>query len=329
MTTLCEMILECRAIKGMDKLVLYGWAAQLAEGNDTLYASKETVAEFIGVSDDTVLRKTKALVKDGWLIDTGERKQWAFGWTPVRTINVPVIVELFEAQYRNLRPPAECTPPQNAAQGYRFRFPGSFDSPFSAPAVGEYKSSAPKAEDKSKEVGQTKNLELRTVEPKPTPTPHGQSKSCSDCGEPLQRDVNHFLVCKVAKGNSELDEYLGDMPPCPNLDGIGELMNFDKDDDYDGTPLFPFGQKPNGKKAEEAKQRVEAVGQKTEESIMEEGRTTPTATHAHNNVPPICTVCAKSPCRSLTSDYCIDCWNERQRTGVIPKFVDEIRPIGY
>jgi hypothetical protein len=45
MTKLCEMIMECRAIKGMDKLVLYGWAAQLEEeGNDTVYASKPWLA---------------------------------------------------------------------------------------------------------------------------------------------------------------------------------------------------------------------------------------------------------------------------------------------
>jgi len=31
MTKLCEMIMECRAMKGMDRLVLYGWAAQLEE----------------------------------------------------------------------------------------------------------------------------------------------------------------------------------------------------------------------------------------------------------------------------------------------------------
>jgi hypothetical protein len=117
MTSLCEMIMECQAIKGMDRLVLYGWAAQIEEGNDTLFCSKEAVAESIGVSDDTVLRRTQALVKAGWIIETGKQKQWKFGWTPVRIINVPVIVGLVEAQCRKLRPPAECTPPQNAAQG--------------------------------------------------------------------------------------------------------------------------------------------------------------------------------------------------------------------
>jgi biotin operon repressor len=124
MTTLCQLIMECRAIKGMDRLVLYGWAAQLEEGNDTLFCSKETVAETIGVSDDTVLRRTQALVKAGWLIETGEQKQWEFARTPVRIINVPVIMGLVEAQEK--APPhfaalpraqPQIAPPQNAAQG--------------------------------------------------------------------------------------------------------------------------------------------------------------------------------------------------------------------
>jgi biotin operon repressor len=124
MTTLCQLIMECRAIKGIDRLVLYGWAAQLEEGNDTLFCSKETVAESIGVSDDTVLRRTQALVKAGWLIETGEQKQWEFARTPVRIINVPVIVGLVEAQEK--APPhfaalpqaqPQIVPPQNAAQG--------------------------------------------------------------------------------------------------------------------------------------------------------------------------------------------------------------------
>jgi hypothetical protein len=60
----------------------------------------------------------------------------------------------------------------------------------------------------SKGIGKPENREPKTVEPKPSPTPrsHAQGKVCPDCGEPLRRDVNHFLDCKVAKGNSTLDE---------------------------------------------------------------------------------------------------------------------------
>ena len=84
MTKLCEMIMECRAIDIDDRVVLYGWAAQLEECNDMAYASKETVAEFLTpTSLSTLQRRTKRLVKLGLMVDTGERKQWRFGWTPV------------------------------------------------------------------------------------------------------------------------------------------------------------------------------------------------------------------------------------------------------
>ena len=69
-------------------------------------------------------------------------------------------------------------------------------------------------------------------------------------------DLSESVNCKVAKGNSTLDEYLGDMPQRPSFDSMGELMDFD-DDGYHGEPLFP-----TGKKAEEARQRVEAERQK-------------------------------------------------------------------
>jgi helix-turn-helix protein len=322
MTTLCEMIMECRAIKGMDRLILYGWAAQLEEGNDAVYASKETVAEFLGVSDDTVLRKTKDLVKAGWLIDTREHKQWKFARTPIRIINVPVIVELIDAQCRNLRPcleaPPQKAPPQIAAQGSNGSMVLGLDvlssfSAFSATGV------PPLVASKSKEGGQPENLKPRTVEPKPTP--HGQRKSCPECGEPLQRDVNHFLECKMAKGRSELDEYLGDMLPRPNPDSMGDRIDLD-DDGYGsyGQPLFPSLNSPQ---AEEARQRVEADRQKEIESILAEGRTTATAAPLHDSPrsasPPRkrCSACGGvEPCR--------DKWCYAYEP--LPKSVDEIPP---
>jgi hypothetical protein len=50
------------------------------------------VADFIGVSENTVRRRTQALIAAGWLIDTDEEKQWQVARTPVRIINVPKIV---------------------------------------------------------------------------------------------------------------------------------------------------------------------------------------------------------------------------------------------
>ena len=341
MTKLCEMIMECLAIKGMDRLVLYGWAAQLEEANDTVYASKETVADFIGVSTDTVLRRTQALVKSGWLIETGEQKQWEFARTPVRIINVPVIVGLVEAQ--RLREekalphfavlpqtPPQKAPPHFAAQGSSgSRFIGldvlSSSSAFSATGV------PPVAVSTSKEVEQTENREPRTVEPKPKPTPHGQRKSCPECGEPFQRDVNHFLTCRYAKGRSELDEYLGDMLPRPSQDSMGEKIEFEEWDDEDGMPLFPLGQKPNGRKAEEARQRVDAERQEEIESILAEGRARTTAApFAHSPgsaVPPQAQAGGAKRCAGCGGrEPCRDKWCYAYEP--LPKCGDEILPTG-
>jgi hypothetical protein len=289
------------------------------------------VAGFIGVSEDTVLRRTQALVKAGWLIDTGEQKQWEFARTPVRIINVPVIVGLVEAQEKAPpqfaalpQAPPQIAPPQNAAQGSNGSMVIGLDLLCSSSVCSDNATGVPPVagESKSKEVRQTE-----TLEPKPKPTPHGKRKSCPNCGEPLQRDVNHFLECQVAKGRSSLDEFQGDMVPIPKLDPMDE-MDFE-DDGYHGQPLFPSLNSPQ---AEEARQRVEAVGQ-TVQSRVAEGKTTATATTSYGQPPvsadPPCQVCGKAPRRNPTSDYCIDCWDERQRTGVIPKFAaDEARPTG-
>src|ERR1017187_7444784 len=88
MTALGDLILHNTSIRGMDRLVLWGWAAQLPEDGDTLTASKETVAEFLFVSLNTVKRRTKSLLKAGWMVDTGERKTWSDGWIPVYRIDV-------------------------------------------------------------------------------------------------------------------------------------------------------------------------------------------------------------------------------------------------
>jgi hypothetical protein len=290
MTTLAQLVWDCTAIGGMDKLVLMGWVEQVPDGDDLAYASKETVAECVGVSGDTVFRHTKALVREGWLIATGGRKQWKNGWTAVYQVNL----ELLMAQYRNLLPVAECHPPQDAVQGYRF---GSF-SFFSSPTrtgTGTLSSFShtgvpPVAEiGGSKDVEQTDNLEPKTVEPKPIPHTHGR-KSCPDCGEPLQRDVNHLLVCKEA------------------------LQSMDMEFEFDGyhaEALFPG---PLGPQAEGARQRVEAERQKEIESILADGRARATTTaFAQPPVAPtsLCMVCAKAPVRSETSDYCLDCWDKR------------------
>jgi hypothetical protein len=279
MTKLCEMIMECRAIKGMGKLVLYGWASQLEEGYDTLYCSKETVAEAIGVSEDTVLRRTQALVKAGWLIATGEQKQWEFARTPIRLINVPVIVGLVEAQCRKLRPcleaPPQIAPPQNAAQGSRSD--GSmvlgvdvcvFSSTSTATGV-------PPADSGATTVNQLEDLTPKTfkpenLEPKPTPcltvihNGERKGKVCPKCKEPWSRDRNH--VCSMVNSSA------------PTMDEFGDM----RDEGWEPSGLR------SGVRGLEPSKRVETVGQKNGESIVQEERTTATpAAFAHPPVAPV------------------------------------------
>jgi hypothetical protein len=217
MTSLTQLVWDCKAIGGMDKMVLMGWCDQVPDGSDLAYASKETVAECIGVSEDTVLRRTKELVKGGWLIATGGKKQWKNIQTPIYQVNM----ELLMANPQIAAPPPQIAPPQIAAQGSRFT--GSMvlglNVPFHSTVVAQ-----PPQSEKHKSEMKTENLKPRIVEPTPTPQPspepeskgHGKSKkSCPDCKEPLQRDVNHFLTCIFAKGRSTLDEYAGDILPRP------------------------------------------------------------------------------------------------------------------
>jgi hypothetical protein len=87
-------------------------------------------------------------------------------------------------------------------------------------------------------------------------------------------------------------------------------------------PLFP---KPIPQGLEASK-RLETVGQKSEESIMVERRATPLAQSPASADPP-CRVCQKVPRRTPSSDYCQGCWDERERTGIVPKLADEIRSV--
>jgi hypothetical protein len=191
MTRLCELILECRAIKGMDRFVLYGWAAQLEEGNDTLYCSKETVAVFLGTSIDTVKRRTKSLLAAGWLVDTGDTKHWDTGWVPVLNVNVPMIASVSTypkekpSKLHGLKNPVvvgilpeavQIAPPeavQNALQGSNGSNGSRFTSFSSSLTCAiSYSTGVPPVEEetkqsKSKEGEPKKNLEPKTENLKP------------------------------------------------------------------------------------------------------------------------------------------------------------------
>lgn len=262
MTTLAQLVWDCRTIGWMDKLVLMGWAEQVPDGSDLAYASKETVADFLKIGLSTVKRHTKALVKRGVLIDTGGQKQWKNGWTPVFQVNLESLI----GQPSTLTPSVNLNPVHSDPQGSRFTGLSSSSSCSTAGFYSETSGQEPTG--RSKEIGKPENLEPKTVEPKPSP--HAQKKVCPDCKEPLQRDVNHFLSCPVAKGKSTLDEYLGDLPPRPNPNYGGEMMEFE-DWQLRAEPL-DWKQERTG----------EAAGQKSGEDKTGEGK--PTDIHAHSPV---------------------------------------------
>jgi hypothetical protein len=263
MTRLAQLVWNCRAIHGMDKLVLMGWAEQVPDGSDLAYASKETVAEFLHIGVSTIQRHTKSLVKGGCLIDTGGQKQWKNGSTPVYQVNMELLIGH----------PVKLTGWSNRQAGQIDRqgtrssgLTGVRSSGFSVSCADAFSPSTgvpPVAGgSRSKEVGRPEDLKPVEPKPKPSPIPHAQRKVklCPKCQEPWSRDRNH--VCSMPPSsmlriNSTMDEF-GDM----------------RDEGWGPSGL-------------EARKRVETVGQKNGESIVQEGRTTATpAAFAHPPVAP-------------------------------------------
>jgi hypothetical protein len=263
MTKLCEMIMECRAIGIDDRVILYGWASQLEEGNETVCASKQTVADFLGVSLNTVKRHTKTLVKAGWMLATGERNQWEPDcWTPVFAINVEKIAEGQVIMIGGSNWAAAQIAPQGtyALSGVRsFGLSGVPSVSYAATTATGVPPAA--GGSRSKELGRPVEPVEPKPKPKPSPTPQAQKKVklCPKCNEPWSRFKNH--VCSsmadssMAQDSKERDEYI-----------VGSTWRPDPKfkDDHRGL---------------EARQLMEETAeQKTEESLMEEGRTTATAT---------------------------------------------------
>ena len=157
MTVLAQVVWDCPAIRGMDKLVLMGWAEQVEDGMDVAYCSKTTVADFLGVSLDSIKRRTHALVAGGWMVDTGGRKQWEPDcWTPVYRINLEKLVEL-DFGGANCTGGAEKAGVQIAPQGSGSR---SWSSPFppsSATSTAADLRSVGGSAPNSKAVRQTEN----------------------------------------------------------------------------------------------------------------------------------------------------------------------------
>jgi hypothetical protein len=192
------------------------------------------------------------------------------------------------------------------------------------------------------EAKQSKSKEPRTLkpenleptpEPKPQPTPmaidkakglDGSKRICKDCGEPLLRGVNHLMVCKGVS-----------LPPTQMVEADGKKREsiVVERKTSPATPLVsPRAADPprvveptapptvclrcgaaDGKHVNDPGMVCPVLKAK----MMREGMAT-----SPDSTP--CRFCGKAPRRNPTSDYCMGCWNERQRTGLRPKFMDEI-----
>ena len=266
MTRLCELIIECRAIGIDDRVILYGWAAQLEDGNDTVYASKETVAEFLGLCVRTMQRRTKALVKLGLMIDTGERKQWRFGWTPVYTINVPMIMGFCQGDNLSGR--------QFVAQGSTRSLVLGVNLLYSSfPATGGDTGLQPVG---VKSAPPTDGLEPKTEKPITNP----KSKTCPKCNLPWTRDKNH-KCCPDADNEPLGDSYGEDAPIPKSLDP--DFANYGGEQ----MPLNPDGSIDMDKwRGVSSKTAEDRVRQKTVQSTVAEEKPTPCAQSPHSAAPP-------------------------------------------
>jgi hypothetical protein len=180
--------------------------------------SKATVGEYIGVDERTVLRRTQALVKAGWLMDTGERKQWDAGnWTPVYRINVEKFVtdcQIDRGVGDNLSGRGGC---QNVIQGSGSR--SSSVSPSSSQAGAEARATGLRPE-VGKSAPPQPTAETENQKPRTNGKSNPNPRSCPKCGEAWSRDENHICTTSSSRMDTEFDD-MG-MPPS-RLDNWEEL----------------------------------------------------------------------------------------------------------
>ncbi len=197
MSEMGDIILHCQDLNGMDRLVLWGWVDQLDEGSDLAYAAKETVGKRIGVSEDTVKRHTHILLKAGWMVDTGERKQWSPDkWTRIYRVDFEKLLESEMDRGCKMHPGANGSGVQDAPQGSDFDFGSGSSSCYGLsfdlnttttsglrPLVIVDKS-PPKVKGEAKP---------KTENPEPTPTPK-PSRLCPKFGMAWSRNQNHVCL---------------------------------------------------------------------------------------------------------------------------------------
>lgn len=297
------------------------------------FVSQTEIQTQTGQSRPTVTKWTDYLVRHGWLLDTGKSafdKLLALGRTPSANSKQVPVYKVDDPTPKNsfgVHPvkvllqgsSSVCSSVSNSVSPCTSSEFSDSNSNF---AVALSAADAAAGVRGSKDGGKpkTENLQTKTVAPKPSPKAH--ANVCKDCGEPMQRGVNHFLSCKIAKGRSTLDEYAGDMLPRPKP--MEEEMEFE--DGYQGEPLFPS---LGSNQAEEARQRVvDAERQRSVQSILEEGSAR--ASVASLPKPPVAPA-PPQPTKRCSAcggvEPCIDKWCYAYEP--LPKSVDEIRPKQY
>jgi len=307
MTDLAQLIWGCRAIKGVDKFVLMGWAEQVADGMDVAYCSKTTVGDFLGLSLDTIKRRTQALVVGGWMVDTGEIKQWEPDcWTPVYRINLEKIAGL---NFGGANCPGESggantAGVQIAPQGSRSSSL-TYSLALSRATATDLRSVVRQSKEGLSQKPKTPNLRPKTMKPK-TPV---KTKTCPKCGVPWSRDKGHFCMDNPTPIGHELDD--------DGLDDSYEPRSLDHDSVEARIEVMEDGF--HGHIGRKQGNMEQAASQKTAESTPEEGRATARPKTLHDAPVPspptdgcICPLCGDP--KEYFDDSCTLCYRKQWPT---------------
>lgn len=208
MTGLAQLAWDCQGIADWgDKVVMMAWAEHVEDGTDLAYCSKETVAESLpGMGLSTVKRRTRRLLKDGWLIDTGERKQWTPDrWTPIFRVNTEKIEAAMGEPGVKMTRGSKRAGGQNDLQGSR----SSTVSHTGSQAVTQASAFSPSRLARSAAESAVKPLgKPKTGKPKTNGGPGGRGnggRACPRCGEAWRRDRNHDCPMAQSKpGNGRV-----------------------------------------------------------------------------------------------------------------------------
>jgi hypothetical protein len=231
------------------KLWVCHWMAEDAKRESWL--SIDSITEQTGMSESTIVRATKLLVKDGWLVDTGRRaadKWLAIGKTPtsfsyqvhVYRVEDPTTVKMTAVPKSH-----HC---QKEGQGFSSSSGSGSGStplsPCSAPLAA-----SPAATVESKDGGKDTTQTTTQTQTNPSPeSPHGQKKQrCAKDGTPFPEDFFSWT------DNSLRTAWL-----CQHDPGYKPLAS------------VPRGERTNGKETIPTDAELEDMEERMMESMREE-----------------------------------------------------------